>query len=148
LDRRLVHRVWLGDGPRHWTPRKVVYIEYANPGEDPAVFSLQSFEAHFWPRTTSAARALYRQIEAWRAAQESALPPPLPCEAPRSGGDPDPSVALPLVLKSAAINAGAGYMLAEIFGSSDISSVWDFSAPLVCVCVTLFAAWPRLRPRG
>ena len=38
-------RVWLRSGPRHWTPRKVVCVEYQLDGGETGVLSLQSLNA-------------------------------------------------------------------------------------------------------
>ncbi len=148
LDSRLAERVWLGDGPRHWTPRKVVYIACRNSAEAGAVFSLQSFEARVWPFTTIAARKLYKDVEAWRERQIETLPAPLPCDLPRVPGDPDQTAGLSLVVKSVAIYAGIGLTVTSVFGMANLERGFDWAPTLLCAALAIFAAWPRIiKPR-
>jgi hypothetical protein len=147
LDRRLVNRVWLGDGPRHWTPRKVVYIE-CRPAPDAVrtVFSLQSFEARFWPFTNAAARRLYGEVEAWArmntTATSASTDPVAPCALPDVTGEPNVPVRFALALKAAVVSASIAFVIAQFLWPQGRS----FTAPVLCGALSIFAAWPRLRP--
>lgn len=144
LDSRLVERVWLGDGPRHWTPRRVVYIECRNSDGTRTVFSLQSFEARMWPWTTAAARKLYHEVEAWRAGHIETVPPPLPCDVPRVNGDPDHSPGLGAVAKTVAIQAGIGMAVTSMLGMADLEGGFEWVPTLLCAALAIFAVWPRV----
>lgn len=149
VDSRIVERIWLGDGPRHWTPRKVAFVECRNPDGTTAVFSLQSFEARFWPWTTVAARDLYAQIEAWRGRHVASLPPPQPCGVPAVKGDLDRSAPLSAVVRSAAIYGGVGLTVTSAFGIANLERGFDYAPALLCAALAVFAAWPRImKPRG
>jgi len=145
LDSRLVERVWLGDGPRHWTPRKVVYIACRNSDETSAVFSLQSFEARVWPWTTFAARKLHKEVETWRGRHIETLPPPLASDVPRIEGDPDQSASLSAVVKSVTIYAGIGLTVTSVFGMANFERGFDWGPTLLCADLAIFAEWPRIK---
>jgi len=148
LDSRLVERVWLGHGPRHWTPRRVVYVQCRTSDGTSAVFSLQSFEARMWPGTTFAARKLYTELEAWRTRQIDTPLPPLPCDIPRVNGNPDLSAGLRPVGKLVVIYAGVGLTVNTVFGMTNFERGLDFVPALLCATLAVFAAWPRImKPR-
>jgi Zn-dependent protease with chaperone function len=148
LDSRLAERVWLGDGPRHWTPRKVVYVACRNSAETSSVFSLQSFEARVWPWTTIAARRLHKEVEIWRRRHIETVPPPPPCAVPLVAGDPDQIAGLSTVVKSVAIYAGIGLTVTTMFGMADLERGFDWGPTLLCAALAIFAAWPRIiKPR-
>lgn len=147
LDRRLVDRVWLGDGPRHWTPRKVVCIE-CRPASDaaPTIFSLQSLEARFWPFTNAAARRLYEEVEAWArmntTATSTSTDPVAACALPDVTGEPNVPVRFALALKAAVVSACIAFVIAQFLWRQSQS----FTAPVLCGALSIFASWPRLRP--
>ena len=152
LDRRLVERVWLGEGPRHWTRRRVVYIECRpSPEVGPVIFSLQSFEAWFWPSTTTMAKRLYNQVEEWHrglspsSASTSPAPPP-PCPLPRVEGNPNTFISFRTAVRSVVIYWGIGFFLASLEmsfdGAQGLFQVWCPAA--VCGVLALFLVWPRL----
>jgi heat shock protein HtpX len=144
LDSRLAERVWMGAGPRHWTPRKVVYVECRNPDETRCVFSLQSFEARMWPWTAIAARKLYQEVEAWRAGRVETLPPPLPCEVPQVQGDADQTGSLFVVVKSAGIYAAVALTMTSVLEAGNFERGFDWEPALVSIALGVFAGWPRL----
>jgi Zn-dependent protease with chaperone function len=150
LDRRLVQRVWLGDGPRHWTPRKLVYLECRpSPDAAPLVFSLQSFEAWFWPSTVSVAKRLYQQVDAWHRGTSSSPAPPMPCPLPQVEGNTLTYVAFRTAYRSIGIYTGIAFLLASFGSMLDPStSFWDPSQTLcpvaVCGLLAFFLVWPRL----
>jgi hypothetical protein len=141
LDSRNVQRVWLGDGPRHWTPRKVVYLK-----TESAIFSLQSFEAWSWPWTVAEAKRLCRQIEEWRQSSSHSPVPPVPCPLPREEGQPDSNISLRMAVRSAGIYSGVAFFLSSLI--APLKGAWDFSEVLcptiVCGILALFLVWPRL----
>jgi hypothetical protein len=152
LDRRLVERVWLGEGPRHWTRRKVVYIECCpSPGVGPVIFSLQSFEAWFWPSTTTTAKGLYKNVQEWHrglsssSAFTSPAPPP-PCPLPQVEGNPNTFISFPTAVRSVVVYWGIGFFLASLEmsfdGSRGLSEAW--CSATVCGVLALLLVWPRL----
>jgi Zn-dependent protease with chaperone function len=158
LDRRLVQRVWLGAGPRHWVSRKVVYIE-CQPSADTGliVFSLQSLEARFWPWTTTTAMRLYRAVQHWhRDASPASTAPPLPCQVPQVEGDPVGFISFRAAVRTVGLYSGIAFFLASLELWSDGSrGVWDPSDVLcsVAVCGVLSFImvcprlnWSRLKP--
>jgi len=150
LDRTLVQRVWLGDGPRHWTPRRVVYIECRPASESALVtFSLQSLEAWFWPSTAAMAKRLHRKVEEWHTASSSSSEPALLCDLPRVEGNPDTSIPFRTAYRSASIYCGVAFFLVSI--GSGFASPASFTDPFemlcpvaVCGVLSLFLLWPRL----
>jgi hypothetical protein len=153
LDRRLVDRVWLGRGPRHWAPRHVVYIECRpSPDTEPVTFSLQSFDARIWPFTWIAARSLHAHVETWRSAASANAQLPLPCALPQVQGEPEPVFGLWGMLKTTFLYAGVGSFLSTLMGSvSPAMKIEDlvsfFYPPLFCGALAIFVVWPRLRWR-
>ncbi len=134
LDPNHVTRIWIGSGPRHWTPRHVVYVEVS----DGRIFSLQSFEAMIWPFTARAARKLFEQLEAWHRQPLSAeLQGAL--DLPTAEGEPEPRVAMSTAWTTAGVYASIGSM-ASLFLTEDV-----FAAPVLCAALAVFVLWPRLR---
>ncbi len=147
LDRRLVSRVWLGDGPRHWTPRKVLYVE-CRPTEKSAsmVFSLQSLEACIWPFTTRAARDLYRQVEAWRSCPAGDVQPVAGAGLTPVEGEPDSSIPLRVALKSGIIYATIGFTVYVFMGVRTMTEMQSsFGAFVLFLWLAVFALLPRLK---
>jgi Zn-dependent protease with chaperone function len=139
LDRRLVERVWLADGPRNWTPRQVIYIECRPSVEAAAViFSLQSFEAWFWPSTTTAAQQLYREVEKWRETPFDNPAPPLPCALPQVAGAPEGVISFRTALRAVAIYGGIGFIL------ESFQFRFDLTPPFVCALLSVFLMLPRM----
>lgn len=135
LDPRHVTRVWIGSGPRHWTPRRVVYFECA----DGRIFSLQSFEAMIWPFTSRAARHLFEQAEAWRR-QPPSMESPGALDLPMAEGEPEPTVSTSAVWTTAGLYAAIGSLASLFLLTADV-----FAAPVLCAALAAFALWPRLR---
>jgi hypothetical protein len=149
LDRRLVNRIWLGNGPRFWTPRKVVYVECRISPEAPlTIFSLQSFEAWFWPWTITAAKHLLHEIENWKNGSSDPLPPPLPCPLPQVEGSPESSVSMRTVFRSVAIYSGIALVFSTMEpwmdGAMDFDLSSQFVGPIVCGILAVFVLWPNL----
>ena len=151
LDRRQVRRVWLGKGARHWTPRKVVYVE-CQPSTESAVvvFSLQSLEARFWPSTVRMARRLHRRIAEWYQSPAASTAPPLPCPILRVEGGPPTSFTVRSALRTVGVYCVVALFLS--FGKNwidpsgglpDVSQT--FSPVAVCGLAALFLVWPNLR---
>jgi len=144
LDRRLVQRVWLGDGPRHWTPRRVVYIECRPSPESALVtFSLQSLEAWFWPSTAAMAKRLHRKVDEWHAAAPSSPDPVPACELPRVEGNPDTYISFRTAYCSASIYCGVAFFLVSI-GSGLTDPFELLSRVAICGVLSVFLLWPRL----
>ena len=151
LDPRLVERVWLGPGPRNWTRRKVVYIECRSSAESPLViFSLQSFEAWFWPWTTRAAEKLYRMAGQWHANKSILSPaPPLPCPLPKAEGSPVTVISARTALRSIGVYSGIAFFLASVWDSlnpwADHWSPSNILCPMaVCGLLAFLMMCPRL----
>jgi len=146
LGRWMVQRVWLGAGPRHWTPRKLVFIECRPVPDRTVIFSLQSLEARFWPGTISAANRLHERIDRW--VREKSVEPaaPLPCDLPAVEGVPSNGISPQTAVRSIAIYSGIAFLLATL---TNISASMDFSgafcAMAVCGFLALFLVWPNLR---
>ena len=153
LDRRLVTRVWLGDGPRHYTPRKVVCVEYRpSPGAPLAVFTMQSFEARLWPNTVAAARRLKRQVETWGSGVSNTDVPPLPCTLPEESGETEAAMPLWTALKAAIMYFAIALAMDTSSSAFAIGREWDpwqmFVPALVCAGFCLFVFFPRMRWAG
>ncbi len=150
LDRRRVERVWLGDGPPYWTPRRIVYIECRpSPDAGAVIFSLQSLEAWFWPSTVVVAKRLYRQVEEWRQGSSSSPTPPLPCALPQAAGTANPFISFQTAFRSVGIYSGIAFLLGSVAATFDSPSLFGYSSAVLCptaVCgvLTLFMLWPRL----
>lgn len=151
LDQRLVRRVWLGKGARHWMPRKVVYLECQPAVEsEVTVFSLQSLDAWFWPSTVKMARRLHRRIAAWHQSSTNSTTSPLPCPLPRVEGNPPASFTLRFALRTVSLYSGVAFVLASgkswLDPSKGLPDVSELFAPVaVCAVAALFLVWPNLR---
>jgi hypothetical protein len=151
LDPRLVQRVWLGPGPRHWMRRKVVYIE-CRPSVETAVviFSLQSFEAWFWPWTTATAKRLYQMVEEWHTNKSSLSPaPPLPCLLPQVEGSPVTFISFRTAIRSVSVYSAIAYFLTCFRGWLGFSEeLWNpadlFCPMIVCGLLAFLLVCPRL----
>jgi hypothetical protein len=151
LDRRMAQRIWLGEGPTHWTPRKVVYIEcQLSPETRPVIFSLQSLEAWFWPSTVTMAKRLHRQVEEWHKASSSSPEPPRPCQLPQVEGTSEPFFSFRTAFRSIGIYCAVAFCLGSLGTSFDGSRPFSYLSdmlcpPVVCGTLALFLVWPRLR---
>lgn len=150
LDKRLIERVWLGDGPRHWTPRKVVYIE-CRPSidESPVIFSLQPLEAWFWPFTVSTAKRLFASLEEWRQSSPSNPVPPIPCSLPQVEGNPNTFITFRTAVRGVGIYCGIALVISSLkiqfTGSTGFLSPAELLIPVaVCCVLAVFLMWPRL----
>ena len=153
LDRRLVRRVWLGKGARHWVPRKVVYLE-CHPSVESAVtvFSLQSLEAWFWPSTVKMARRLHHRIAEWHELSAASTTPPLPCALPQVEGNPPTSFTLRTAVRTVSLYSGValvlGYGKNWFAPSTDLLDISElFASIVVCSVAAVFLVWPNLRWR-
>jgi Zn-dependent protease with chaperone function len=142
-----VHKIWLAAGPPHWTPRKVVCLEY-QLGEASlhSVVSLQSMDRWFWPWTTSAANQLFQILTKWSenpAASAAEMIPP-----PQVSGTILPPIRFAQLAKPIATAC-----LYSLCGSSFLSALppmsvagifTPFFAPVVAAALMLFAYAPQL----
>jgi Zn-dependent protease with chaperone function len=151
LDPVAVRRIWIGAGPRHWTPRRVVYIE-CRPSPDAGLttFSFQSLEAWFWPMTVLRAKRLYQDIDAWHKAASSSPAAPQPCTLPQVEGVAPPALSFRAAIRWIGIYWVAGMVVASLqmtFAAS--TSLFDLSRifwpAVVCAALAFFVAAPRLR---
>ena len=149
LDRRQVQRVWIGCGPRHWTPRPTVCLDCQPATDGPVVtISLQSFEARSWPGTRFAARRLMKLVEDWH---RSGAPPEqavADCEIPRVPGTVDSGLSARSAFRIAAIYGVAGFVTGVLAGPFITPDVGDIVSTLypgfLSASVALFAIWPRI----
>jgi heat shock protein HtpX len=139
-------RVWLADGPRHWTPRKIVCIEYQLDGGKTGVVSLQSMERWFWPGTSAAAQELFAALTQWSKGGElqgaSSSPPP------QIAGAVLPRVGFDAVWKSmrvpCMVSLCAGWFAIQIPSLEVEGLLTPFAAPLVTGALILFILAPHL----
>ncbi len=140
-----VRRVWLADGPRHWTPRKTVCIEYRS-SESIGVVSLQSMQRWFWPASTAAAGRLLSAVRAWSEntgdVAATVLPPQVigtavPVVLLYSAWKPVQTFAMISLAASWTISAMATPNLSELFA--------PFSAAIVTAALVLFTLAPHLQ---
>lgn len=141
-----VRRTWIANGPPHWTPRKVVCVEYQfGSGSEGAVLSLQPLDRWFWPFTTIAAKQLRAAIKRWSesAPQEalSSVPPPL------AKGMAIKAVPLAAVLKQvrlfAAISLALSWLINNLLPLNPQDMWTAFSAPVVTTAIILFVLSPH-----
>jgi hypothetical protein len=135
LDPQHVNRIWIGKGPRHWTPRRVVYVECC----DGRIFSLQSLESRFWPFTSRAASHLFDQCSTWRGRQLPSTEVRSASDLPVAEGEPEPLLSWITVSKAAGIYAAIGWLVSS-FVTADM-----IAAPILCAALKVFTLWPRLR---
>ena len=153
LDRRLVPRVWIGNGPRHYAPRKVVCIEYRPSPDAPlAVFSIQSFDAALWPNTESAARRLCLELETWLRGTSNLQAPPEPCALLQDRGESYAALSLFTAIKYAGMHFGVAFLLDSSFGAIWSESNWNPLHPLVpalvAAALSIFVFFPKIRLTG
>ena len=150
VDRRLVSRIWIDNGARHYTPRRVVCIEYRPSPDAPlAVFSVQSFDAALWPNTESAVRRLFQEFEIWLRATSNMQAPPEPCNLPTDRGEPDAALSFLSAIKYASTHFGIAFLLDYSFGATLFERNWNplhpFVPALVTAVLAIFIASPKLR---
>lgn len=147
-----VKRVWLARGPRHWTPRKMVCVEYQLNGKT-GVVSLQSLERWFWPGTSGAAQALFEAVTQWSKNGEPLGSPS--SEPPQSQGAVVPRVSPGAVWKSlnvpCLVSLCLGFLIVQIPSLEPTGITMSFAAPVVTGALLLFifaphVEWSRVRP--
>jgi Zn-dependent protease with chaperone function len=140
-------RVWLASGPRHWTPRKIVCVEYQLDGNKTGVVSLQSLERWFWPGTSAAAQELFAMLTRWSENRERSATPTSP--PPQAVGAVLPRIRLGDAWKSmrvpCAVSLCAGWFILQI-PSLKVEGI-PFAAPLVTGALMLFILAPHLERR-
>jgi hypothetical protein len=139
-------RVWLAGGPRHWTPRKIICIEYQMDGGKTGVVSLQSLERWFWPGTSLAAQELFAALTHWSKCaarpSEPTSPPPEVAGAvlPRVGFDGAwKSMRVPCL-----ISLCAGWFVMQLSSVEIEGLLTPFGAPLVTAALIFFILAPHL----
>ena len=139
-------RVWLAGGPRHWTPRKIVCVEYQMDGGTTGVVSLQSMERWFWPRTSAAAQELFAALTEWsknreRPGMSSSAPPEI-------AGAVLPRVGFDAVWKSmqvpCLVSLCAGWFVIQIPSLEVEGLLTPFASPLVTAALILLILAPHL----
>jgi membrane protein implicated in regulation of membrane protease activity len=137
-------RVWLASGPRHWTPRKIVCIEYQLDGSKTGVVSLQSLERWFWPGTSAAAQELFGALTQWSKNRELSGAPTSP--PPEVAGAVLPRIRLGGVWKSmrvpCMVSLCVSWFIVQI-PSMKVEGI-PFEAPLVTGALMLFILAPHL----
>jgi Zn-dependent protease with chaperone function len=146
LARSQVRRVWLADGPPHWTPRKTVAIEYEREDGTSAIVSLQSFERWFWPATARAAKRLLAAVQAWsQAVPEIAAAQVSPPQVP---GAAIPRIPLGAMWKAlnlfSGISLALGWVIATFAGPILASMTAPFIGAVITAVLTLFVFAPSL----
>jgi Zn-dependent protease with chaperone function len=139
-------RVWLTSGPRHWTPRKIVCIEYQQDGGNTGIVSLQLLERWFWPRTSAAAQDLFAALTQWSTNGES---PHLPLTSPpQIAGAEVARVPFGAVWKSMGVpclvSFGVSWFVAQTPSLQLEGLLTPFAAPLVTGALLLFILAPHL----
>jgi hypothetical protein len=139
-------RVWLGSGPRHWTPRKIVCVEYQLDGGKTGFVSLQSLERWFWPGTSAAAQELLSALTQWSKNTELTGTPTSP--PPEITGAMVPRVRLRAVWKSmqlsCMISLCVSWFIVQIPSLNQEGILAPFAAPLVTGALILFLFAPHL----
>lgn len=150
-----VRKIWLAAGPPHWTPRKVVCLEYGLDETDPCgIISLQSMERWFWPGTTSAASQLFRTLTQW---SENPAVPDVPAVTnvtanvvapPQVSGAILPPITLGQLWKpiaGACLYSFCGGWLFTTFQTPSLAGIFTpLFAPVVASALMLFAYAPQL----
>jgi hypothetical protein len=113
------------------------------------IFSLQSLEAWFWPRTVTMAKRLHRQVEEWHTASSPSQAPPQASLLPHVEGRPVTVISFRTAFRSVGIYCGAAFFLASLgtwFEGS--GGFWDPSEVLcpvaVCGVLALYVVLPHL----
>jgi len=151
LEPGAVRKLWIGAGPRHWTPRRVVYIECCPSPDAPLItFSFQSLEAWIWPATAMRTKRLYGEIDAWRKAAPAPPVATQPCALPQVQGTMVPTISFRTALRWIAIYCVVGAALAPLqISFQDRAVVFDLSRmswpSAVCGLLAFFVVAPRLR---
>ena len=155
LGRSQVQRIWLSSGPRHWTPRKIVCIEYQLDDAQLAIISLQPLDRWFWPRTTQAARQLLAALSSWQADSTSAeSPAALP---PHAAGAIVPRVPTSAIWKSLGVSSAITFGVSWVIGSASMfelgTMLCALGAPVVTGVLIIFQLlphldWSRKPPQG
>jgi heat shock protein HtpX len=153
LPRASIRRTWIAAGPPHWTPRKIVCVEYQSGDSQTAVLSLQSLERWFWPATSAAAQQLLSALEQWlqtepHAQTQTTLPP----QAIGSTLAPVPlagafrTMRVPCTISLAVSWFGISFLPPTAGDYQAILSTLasPFAAPLMTAILILFALTPHL----
>jgi Zn-dependent protease with chaperone function len=143
-----VRRVWMANGPRHWTPRKTVCVEYENQEHGLSVISMQSLERWFWPGTSQAANKLLLAVTSWfESGVASDRPFVTPPQVTGAIVSQVPVSAAWKSLKMSCLISFAGGWVISSFALMESS--WSLFAPLIAPTVTaiviLFALSPHLK---
>jgi hypothetical protein len=140
-----VRRVWLAPGPRHWTPRKMVCVEYQLDGKN-GVVSLQSLERWFWPGTSAAAQALFAALTQWSKNGEPSTAPS--SEPPQVAGAVVPRVSPGAVWKSmnvpCLVSLCLGFLIVQVPSLEPTGITMSFAAPVVTAALLLFIFAPHV----
>jgi Zn-dependent protease with chaperone function len=142
-------RVWLASGPRHWTPRKIVCVEYQLDGGKTGVVSLQPLERWFWPGTSAAAQELFAALTQWSKNGEPPSPQTsTPGPPPQISGLVVPRVGLGAVWKSMRVSClvslCVGWLIVQIPSLELEGLLTPFAAPLVTGALILFILAPHV----
>ena len=139
-------RVWLASGPRHWTPRKIVCVEYQLDGGKTGFVSLQSLERWFWPGTSAAAQKLFAALRQW--SKNGELPGTPASPPPQIAGAVLPRVGFGAVWKSmqlsCMISLCVSWFIVQIPSLNQEGILAPFAAPLVTGALILFLFAPHL----
>jgi heat shock protein HtpX len=151
LDSSQVRRVWMADGPPHFTPRKVVCVQYRiDDGE--AIVSLQSMDRWFWPWNAKAAQELYELLSRWSEDATVASH----CSAQPRSAQPPPQVAGAIVPRLPLSSVWKGMRVSCLISWAGGAMVWSFLpgaswwligpfvAPIVSGALMLFLLSPHL----
>jgi len=140
-------RVWLASGPRHWTPRKIVCVEYRLDGGETGVVSLQSLERWFWPGTSAAAQEMLAALTLWSKNRRLLNTPGVP--PPRVSGTVLPRVGLGAVWRSmrvpCLVSCCLGAFISQIPPLELGGILLPFVAPVVTGALLLFILAPHVQ---
>jgi Zn-dependent protease with chaperone function len=139
-------RVWLAGGPRHWTPRKMVCVEYQLDSGETGVVSLQSLERWFWPGTSAAAQELYAALTQW--SRNGELPGTPASAPPQIAGAVLPRIGFGAAWKSmlvpCLVSLCVSWIVVQIPSFEPQEMLAPFAAPLVTGALILFVLAPHL----
>lgn len=142
-----VRRVWLASGPRHWTPRKIVCVEYRLEGGKTGVVSLQSLERWFWPGTSAAAQEMFAAVREWSKNGERPGAPASP--PPQIAGGVLPQLRPGQIWKplrvSCLVSYAIGWFIVQIPSLKLEGMLAPITAPLVTGALVLFVLAPRVQ---